>query len=190
MSKTEERKIALAIIGKEATLSETETRAELDAMTAEDYDDWFIRALDDRNHGRVQMDPTGKYPEHPTTRLFRIGIESIRAGKPSEAFLTLLEDMADSAETTDVISAVYKTTPIKHATLQAASDYDAIASEFRLFVKEHHLRGTSYSTIKELFKKRSPHDSKKIDRALKQHHMDWEAKTGPTARAKPRKEGW
>jgi len=117
MSRPDDEKIIRAIIGKEATLTDEESRAELDAMTAEDYDDWVSRAAKDRDQGIVHLDPTGQFAEHPTTRLFRIGIESIRAGKPSEAFVRLLEKIGNRAPTSDVLKQVIGAKPIIPRTL-------------------------------------------------------------------------
>lgn len=186
-----DEKIIRAIVSPGYTLTAEEAQAEIDATTADDYDDWILSALHARIEGRIQFDEDCKGVEHPTARLFRIGIRSIQAGKPSSAFLVLLEQIAERAETLDVLHEVLPDvfpTAIKPKQMKAADDQAGIASEFKEFVKTHSPRGLSFGEIKAKFKihmetQPQPISSKTVDRALETYGINWQAKPG----RKPRK---
>lgn len=96
--------------------AEADARYELvsrQPSSADDYDYLIVNELAVRAAAQTGTDgltvlrksESGQY-EHPTARLFRLGIESIRTEKPSGTFLMLLELIADAAEmrTDDVLT--------------------------------------------------------------------------------------
>jgi hypothetical protein len=174
----------LRMLTNKVRLDPIEAAHELDGMTAADWDDWFEAALKERLEGRVE----GGYGDdamHPTAKMFAFGIASIRAGRPSESFLTLLEAIADSAEERDVMSLVFSgVAAIKATTVGAARRETQIVEAFR-----EHLRVTAgrhvfkasrrlgvdampsrrrlgYRDAISTFKAQSNYSPKEIDRAL------------------------
>lgn len=173
---TDKMKIG-AIIGYESTQTPEEAHADVDSTTAEDYDVWILAALDSRKKPRIQVDGTGKNVEHPTARMLRLGIESIKVGKPSSFFLELLEALAQQAEEYDVLSLCFPgdfPEPIGPDTIKTADTYLWIAEEYRAFVRTNGKSGKSFSEVKGQFKRKmesdsTPISSKTVDRALKKH---------------------
>lgn len=173
------------------TLTSEEAQAEIDATTAYDYDDWIMNAMLAREAGKIQLDQDGKSLEHPTARLFRIGIESINEGKPSPLFLILLEQIAERAEAKDVLNLVFpeEFSKIAQKSMTAASNHAGIVEDFKKFVL-HSKPNQSFSEIKELFKKHPTIHPKELDRALEVYGINWKGKSGRKAKPKPKKEGW
>lgn len=177
-------RIINAIVGHASVPSEEEAQATIDATTADDYDDWILDALNARAEGRIQFDGHGRHVEHPTTRVFRLGIESIREKRSSPLFLDLLEQIAKRAETHDVLHQTFPDTfisPIKSAQMTATTEHRMIANDFREFVKKWSDR--PFSETKEQFKinkqmEQAPIHPKTIDRALEAHGLNWKGKPG------------
>lgn len=174
------------------TLTSEEAQAETDATTFDDYDDWIVSAMIAREAGKIQLDQDGKTVEHPTTRLFRLGIESINEGKPSPLFLILLEKIAERATNKDVLHLVFpeEFTKIAKVSMDAADNYAGIVDDFKRFIQSHSKSNLSYSEIKALFKKHPTIPPKELDRALTAHGINWKGKSGRKAKPKTKKEGW
>jgi len=179
---------AKAVIGWECTLTLEEVQAEADSMSREDYEEKnVINALEKRFDGRIDLDA-----EHPTAKVFRCGIESIRTGKPSEIFLQLLELIADSADSVtsdDVLAAVAGFKKILPKTMRAAKRDKRIADEFKKSVKEGDAAGIEFSEIKcqkyHGFMKQQAdkgNDKKTVERALVKYGMSFPAKTNQTTK--------
>lgn len=189
-------KIIRAIIGRTCKLTPEEVKAEENAITSEDYDQWVLHALQARIRGDIQRDANGDNVEHPTTRVLRIGIESIKSGKPSSLFLELLELIANSANANDVLrfafSDVFK--PISTAQMKAADDYAWIADEYRNFIDKRSRVGQGdLDGMKEVFKKDMEIQgvsAKTVDRALEMAGLNWPAKRGAKIKPKNKKESW
>lgn len=187
---TDKMKIG-AIIGCESTQTPEDAQADMNSTTAEDYDVWIRAALDDRNKSKIHLDGTGKKVEHPTARMLRLGIDSIRVGKPSSVFLKFLEALAQQAEGHDVLSLCFPgdfPDSITPEMMKAANNHYRIFEKYRAFVRANSKKGESLSEIKGQFKIKmelnsSPVSRKTVDRALEEHHVDWAAKPGP----KPKK---
>jgi hypothetical protein len=115
-----------------------EAQHELDEMTAADYDKWFVQAVRERKEERVQRGYG--IVQHPTTRLFEIGIDSILEGTPSRQFLRLLKKIADKAEDKDVMALLFpKSFPrrIKKVTIRAAQRDVIIVERFKAHIKKY-----------------------------------------------------
>lgn len=185
-----DKRVMKAILGKAQPLTPDEIEGEL-SQTAGDYDDWVAEALHARIQGRIQVGPDGCSPEHPTARVFRVGIESIRDGKTSEVFLTLLEQIAERAESHDMLNLVFPETfprPILDRQLAAAEKQFLIIYAFRDYVRSKVARNLPYSEIKKRFKINMQErgvDAKAVDRALDVYGIDFSARPGPKARRKP-----
>lgn len=119
------------------------------ATTADDFDDWFKQALVDRIQGRIAS--SGSTVEHPTARLLNIGIDSIRAGKPSDMFLRLLELVAAEAEDRDVMNLVFPTEVkiVKRVSLIAARREATIVAQFRNHLAKSIVKSTYTSNGRE-----------------------------------------
>lgn len=189
-------KIIKAIIGRTCKLTPEEAQAEENATTSGDYDEWFLHALKARIEGDIQRDANGEYVEHPTTKVFRIGIESIKAGKTSSLFLELLELIANNADARDVLRfglpAAFK--PISNKQMKAADDYVWIADEYRNFVDKRFRAGQGdLDSLKEIFKKDMETKgigAKTVDRALDRAGLNWPARRGAKVKPKARRESW
>jgi hypothetical protein len=127
--KSHEKKV-LELISKQPLLvSELEAHQESMSTTVEDFDRMFMQAIRERKSELIQKG----YGEiqHPTKRLFEIGIDSIKQGKPSKSFLRLLEAIGNKAEDKDVMTLLFPEgfpRSIKKTTVRAAQR-DAIAVE-------------------------------------------------------------
>lgn len=183
--RVDDKLIMRAIVGRECVLTPQEAQAEMDSTTSEDYDSWIKAALRAREESRIQMDIAGDHVEHPTARVLRLGIESIKAGKPSSLFLELLELMAQQAVDHDVLSqglpTDYFPTLITPKSMKAAENSAWIAKEFRKFIAARMKSGRSLTRLRRDFKMKmdeiaDPVSWKTIDRALEQHGLTWPAK--------------
>lgn len=179
-----------AVIGYECIQTPEEAQADTNSTTAEDYDVWMLAAFNRRNESEIQLDGTGKDVEHPTAAMLRLGIESIRVGKPSSVFLEFLELLAQEAEEHDVLSLCFPGdfAPIDSDAMKTAGTYLWIADEYRAFVSANGKSGKSFSEVKGQFKIKMESESvpvsrKTVDRALEKHGLDWPANRGP----KPKK---
>jgi hypothetical protein len=173
-----------AIVGHPRNQTPEEAQADVNSTTDEDYDLWILAALDSRTESKIQVDGTGKDVEHPTARMLRLGIESIKVGKPSSFFLEVLEALAEVADTHDVLSLCFPgdfPDAIAPGKMKAADTYLWIVEEYRAFVSANGKSGKSFSEVKGQFKKKMESESipvsrKTVDRALKEHGLDWPAK--------------
>lgn len=181
----DDKLIMRAIVGREFVLTPQEAQAEMDSTTSEDYDDWIRAALHARGELKIQRGIAGDHVEHPTARVLRLGIESIKAGKPSSFFLELLELMAQQAVDHDVLSqglpTDYFPTLITSKSMKAADNSAWIAEEFRKFIAAHMESGRSLTRLRRDFKMEmdkitDPVSWKTIDRALKRHDLTLPAK--------------
>lgn len=184
-----------AILGRSSILTAIELQAEENATTSDDYDTWVLDAVHARLNGKIDLDAHGTTVEHPTTRLFRIGIESIKAGKASALFLLLLEEIANRAETHDVLCMVFPnefTRKVTRAQMNAADNQQWIASEYQKFIAKHHVKkACTLDVMKEMFKKTMEVQgisAKTVDRALEQSGLNWHATPGPKPNPKHKKE--
>lgn len=178
--------IFAGIIGVEHVLSDEESQAEINATSSDDYDEWIRNALYDRKKGRIQLENGEGKSEHPSARVFRLGVESIKAGKPSELFIMLLEQIAARSEIYDVLRFAFPRdfpSTVDDNQLSSAGNRARIAKLFRERVKER--RGKQpFNEVKAKFKKdmqrRSPQTMPDtVSRALKEAGMDWISKPGP-----------
>lgn len=106
--------------------------------TAEDYDDSIRQALRERESESIRAGYGGV--QHPTSRVFEIGVDSIRAGTPSESFLTLLEEIGKMAESRDVLAKLFPETfprRIKTTTVRAAQREAAIVEKFKEHMRKY-----------------------------------------------------
>jgi hypothetical protein len=121
-------------------LTKEEAAYEANNTTADDFDEDFLRALNERHEERVRFGYDDI--QHPTTKMFEIGIDSIRQGKPSPSFLTLLEEIGKCAEDNDVMAALFKgdfPREIKTNTIEAARKEAKIIEKFKVFIREKYL---------------------------------------------------
>ncbi|GAC1415056.1 MAG: hypothetical protein NVSMB6_17300 [Burkholderiaceae bacterium] len=174
-------------------IDELESQHDLMTTTAEDYDKWFIQAVRERKEERIQKGYGAI--QHPTSRMFEIGIDSIRQGKPSEQFLRLLEKIANKAEDKDVMTLLFpKGFPrrIKKSTVRAAQRDAGIVEDFKNHIRGYLARprktipngkegidaewewgeATYAEAIAEYKKRLSPDQQKALDRALRNQGAD------------------
>lgn len=186
-----EEQIKKAIISTAGcSLTPEEAQAEIDSTTADDYESWVIRALEDRIAGRCYLSRDGKI-EHPTARLFSIGIESIEAGKSSSVFLELLKLIGECADEHDPLCKLFPNSITKQ--IKTANQQAKIVRDFKEYIDKN--KKLSYKEIKASFiiKKESenpPVSVHEVRRALKVFGVNFAAKTGVKPELKPRKEGW
>lgn len=181
-----------AIIGKEATVTNDDLQTLHDSTESTDFDEWIFLALRDRGSGRCQLDSAGKMIEHPTARVFRLGIESIEAGKASTLFLTLLKEIAKRADSceADVLNLLFprEFPTIDYVQLSTALKKERIVRDFRK--ESEAARGRmSYKEFKARFKREQQlkgrvATAESVDRTLTEFGLDFKAKPGPTK--KPR----
>ncbi len=185
--KLTDEQIFSAIIGRETTVSHEELQYLHDSTESSDYDYWIEMALHDRAVSRCQMDPEGKTIEHPTTKVFRLGIESIEAGKPSTLFIALLREIASRADECklDVLHEMFPGDfpPVDHVQLSTALKKERIVNEFRKECKAESGR-MSFKELKAQFKRKQQLKGRvatgeSIDRILKEFGLDYKAKPGP-----------
>ena len=176
-----------------------ETSAEqrhLDHITTskEEFDDLVVYALEDRLAERFQKGGYGKV-EHPTALAFKIGIDSIRQGKASETFLSLLDLIAKRAVEHDVLALVFPEDfprKIKGTSLNAAQRDVELVEDFKTYVRQYLSRprafllpdhededgklGRSAYTYAEVMAEykavKSPDECKAIDRAIAKYGQD------------------
>lgn len=157
------------------------------------YDDLFLQALHDHTQGRIPKDEEGTF-KHPTTHALHIGIESILKGRPSVEFLKFLLEIAEVAESRDVLQLVFPDTykKIKSGRIETTKLYAEIANAFREHLrvyqssaqrhvlvgkneKARRMRKIDYAEAKGLFKNSGRYEPKTVDRALAEHGLDWHA---------------
>lgn len=174
-----------AIRGFSHSPTPEEAKDEADSVTCKDYDDWVTDSLKGRKDARIRANIDYTDIEHPTARVFRTGIRSIRDGKPSEEFLRLLDRIADQADKgIDALTLVFPKDfpiPIRITQLNSARECLQIAQEFRRFMSKQDPRRISFSEAKKRFKieaesRALPLTPKKIDRALEQYDLDFPAR--------------
>jgi hypothetical protein len=185
-TKPTDEQIFVGIIGVEMDLTDIEAREEVRSTKSHHYDDWVFNALRDRKRGRIQSGSEEGKMEHPTTRVFRLGIKSIREGTPSEIFLTMLEEIGKRASMYDVLREIFpRDFPhvIDDLQMSAAEDRERIANQFRAQVRKN--KGKQpFNKLKAKFKIDRQQDTKPsqpdtVARALKEAGMDWKSKPGP-----------
>lgn len=177
MSTPDKKKIK-AIIGFESAITPDEAQGGLDATTADDHEASVINAIERRAQGGIALTA-----EHPTSTVFRRGIESIKAGKTSDVFVRLLEDIANAADerNLDALSLtmphIFK--PITDAALRIAKRDKKIADDYREAVKDgdakgHDLREIKYGAMTGFVKRQNRHgnDIKTVERALKKYELN------------------
>jgi hypothetical protein len=86
-------------------VSAEESMHDEDVTTAQDYDRWFLAAVRERKMEQIVAGYGAL--KHPTSRLFEIGVDSIRAGKASQEFLLMLEKIGRMAEDIDVMATMF-----------------------------------------------------------------------------------
>lgn len=119
-------------------ISPEEAKCDADTTTADDYDNRLFQALRERE--REIIGPGYGGIQHPTARIFEIGVDSIRAGKPSELFLVLLESIGKMAEERDVMAELFPETfrrRIKTSTVRAAQREAAIVEKFKAHIQRY-----------------------------------------------------
>lgn len=187
-----ETKVLKSIAVQPTSLPEVEAKAELNSLTSEDYDRWFLDALDQRKRESIQSG----YGEltHSTERLFTIGIESIKQGKPSTKFLDLLDKIAKKAEEKDVMAYLFPDEypkQIKKTTIHAARRDAKLVRKFKEYIAHHiehrvavkngkeglesgwYWKDPTYRDLMRSYKSTlSPDESKALDRALIQQGTD------------------
>jgi hypothetical protein len=186
--------VVAAVLGNECILTDEEAETELDRITPDDYDDYILNAINDRRIGRISPSKESTRVEHPTARVFRIGIESIRARKSSQIFIDLLVSIAERAEEKDVLKFVFPETfpkTFKKSQMTSVNEDLKIVKDFDNYVRKN--KTLPLNEIKEDFKKSQQRllkqtDPKKIDRALANYYMDWKAVPGPKKGLTPKKE--
>ena len=150
------------------------------------YDDEMEKAISDREEEITHSMGNVDEHEHPTARIFRLGVESIRQGRPSETFLGLLELIGSAAGERDVLQLVFNGVikkPVLKRSLRAAAMNDRIIQDFIDHVGEYlshtklprHYGITrfNFAEAKESFKRQSTHHAKAIDRALSKRNLDY-----------------
>lgn len=173
---------ANAVIGKELVLSADESRSDAALLLSEDFDQQIISAVHMGQAGII-----GLNAEHPTATVFRVGIDSIRAGKTSQLFLDILKLIGQAADDgqLDVLKEIAQT-PYKGIELKsniAAKRDKHIADEFKKVVIKGVQEGKTYSEIKvnpyhgflKLMSDKGI-DVKVVERALAKHGVNWPAK--------------
>ena len=176
--------------------SEAEAQAKTELTTADDYDNWVLNAIHARDKGRVQLDSDGREMEHPTAKAIRTGVASIRAGKPSEVFLLILEEIANRAETHDVLHLVFPNDfpkVVRPKTMQTAKDRLRIVNAFRKFVELSQSKYRTLAELKSQFKIEMGSEGihpATVDRAFEAYDIDFAATPGPKTKIKPKQPGW
>jgi hypothetical protein len=136
----------------------------------EDWDEQVRWALEDRQARKWLRNGAGEL-EHPTARFLRIGISSIRAGKPSGLFIEFLEVLALRAERRDVLRFIDpRWLPVKSRSRDLQLQNEEIAKKFVDHLRAYQFKKAgkpqSVEEAKRQFKKRSVYHEKTIDRAL------------------------
>lgn len=186
-SKSREERILRLMSTPAEELEGLDASHDLITTTADDYDKWFMQAVRERKDERIQKG-YGTI-QHPTTRMFEIGIDSIRQGKPSRQFLRLLEKIANKAEDKDVMALLFpKSFPrrIKKSTVRAAQRDAMDVERFKNYIRDYLARprkttsngkegidaewtwgeATYAEAIASYKSKLSPDQKKALDRAL------------------------
>lgn len=170
-----------------------EARHDGNTTSVEDFDESFLKALRERESEEVCVG----YGEiqHPTSRLFEIGIDSVRAGKPSELFLLLLEEIGRMAEERDVMAELFPETfprRIKTSSVRAvqrdAKIVEAFKSHLRRYLDEPKTakvtgdedKGGSWTRVERTYaeaiakykRRMNPDQKKALDRALRNQGDD------------------
>lgn len=188
--KSLEEKLLRSISTPSVSPSNSEAAHDRNTTTASDYDEWFMDAMLARQEENIQRG-YGTI-QHPTTRAFQIGIDSIRQGKPSELFLSLLEEIAKMAEDKDVLALLFPEDfprRIKTSTVRAAQRDMALVEQFKSYLRDYLARprkailngkegidaewtwaDATYAEAMASFKYTlSPDKCKALDRALEKH---------------------
>jgi len=165
-----------------------EAKCDANTTTTDDYDNRLFQALCERE--REIIGPGYGGIQHPTSRIFEIGVDSIRAGKPSELFLVLLESIGKMAEERDVMAELFPETfrrRIKTSTVRAAQREAAIVEKFKAHIQRYlnsakrakvtgseemggewtWVERTYAEAVAEFKRLLDPHERKAFDRALK-----------------------
>lgn len=165
-----------------------EARYDGDTTSAEDYDEWFLKALRERESEQLCAGYGGV--KHPTSRVFEIGVDSIRAGKPSELFLTLLEEIGRMAEERDVLAELFPESfrrRIKTSTIRSAQRESETVEKFKAHIRQYlhdpktakvtgdEDKGGSWTRVERTYaeaiadykRPMNPDKKKALDRALK-----------------------
>lgn len=171
-----------AVIGKAVALSEEESRSEATQFTSDDIEQEIVSAVELGRLGKI-----GLNAEHPTATVFRLGIATIQAGKPSPLFLSILELIGQAADSgkLDVLKSIASKPHrgVERKTLKAAKLHKYIADEFRNFVLKGTQEGKTFSEIKMhpmngffAYMDSKRIRKKTVERALSEHGLNWEAK--------------
>jgi hypothetical protein len=141
----------------------------------EDWEEQAFWALTNRRERKWLRNEAGEL-EHPTATFVRMGIASIRAGKPSRLFMDFLEGLAIRAERRDVLRFMDpRWLPMNTRSRELQLLYEKIASDFKDYDRRVVVRKTgkpmSYEDMKRQFKKQSRYQEKTIDRALAAHGL-------------------
>ncbi|MBX9900356.1 MAG: hypothetical protein K2Y28_06180 [Burkholderiaceae bacterium] len=136
--KSHEEKVLRSISKQPYSISELEAHQELMSTTSEDFDQMFMQAIRQRKNELIQKG----YGEiqHPTKRLFEIGIDSIKQGKPSKSFLRLLEAIGNKAEERDAMTLLFPEgfpRAIKKTTVRAAQRDAIIVDNFKAHIRTY-----------------------------------------------------
>jgi hypothetical protein len=115
--------------------------------------------------------------ENPTTQVFRVGLESIRAGQPSPLFLDVLELIAKSGS--DVLRTVFPLLrPIAPRSVMAARASASMAQDFRKYLIRYLRKKVGHKVTYEeavrgfwLERRKSglPLSKRKLQRVLAEH---------------------
>ena len=135
---TREESILTQLTSLPVNVDATETPEQWFNLTAAEYDNLYLQALSEREAEVLKMyDGT---VAHPSARAIRIGIESIRQGKPSELFLVTLEKIIEQTDSKDLFNVFFPAEfprRIKKVTLKAAQRDAKIVQEFTVWLREY-----------------------------------------------------
>lgn len=191
--KLNEEKVLRVISTAPVQITEDEYQHESDTITSRDYDRFFLQAMRERKEECIKAG-YGSI-KHPTTRIFEIGIDSIRAGKPSRQFLRLLAKIGEMAENKDVMAALFPNAfprRIKTSTVRAAQRDAKLVADFKAHLRRYlagprtaEVQGSedkggtwswvepTYAEAMEKYKRGMPPDKQKsLDRALLSQGLD------------------
>ena len=193
------KQVITGMIGREVTLTPEEVVEERDAMTADNYDDWVMKALHDLYIRRIQAGECGKLVKHPLERLHKIGEESISEGKDSPLYLYFKELLAMGATLPVVTSRAMifaqSQLDFKNAYLEHLKKHLEHPTMKHKKVKESAWEHgavrepqISLREAKRQFKLANPsHSTDKIDDALKAHDLNYPANGVYSPRKEKRK---
>lgn len=185
-------RVIKAIISPPVQITEDEYSPSDDEFSSQEYDELVVRAFRDIESWRIQTGEDPTKVEHPHDRLRRIGEESIAAGKRSRIYLIIKARLKRGRLTLPLPKHPQNSMRVAQRRLDIAIEYKKYLTGYvenppykRSKVSEFSLRDSDpkrtpvikLSTAKAEFSRLNEWrwSKKTIDRALKEHNINWSA---------------